>query len=305
MDTGARQIRVSRAWLQLLKELPQTGRVMVVGGSDSGKTTLCQWLLSKLPAEARPALVDSDTGQSQVGPPACVGWRFAGTSQSQLFFVGDITPAANPSGVLAATVRSVLDAEAAGAGLVLVDTSGYLSGRGGFELKSGKLELLSTCGPQACQSALQVITVGESPEIKRLLAAWHRDERLVVHRLPTAETMQQKSRPQRMEWRRAKFAEYFAGTELRKVSLERLALSGLATSGELQAAGKDWNDLEGLLLGFYDTQRRVQCLGILKRLDLRGREMLVRAPETAEQAVGVTFGTLRVTAEGQEIGRIT
>ena len=131
------QIRISRQWLDLLKELPQErGRIIVIGGSDSGKTTLCRWLLSKFPALARPALVDSDIGQSTVGPPACVGWRFAGQTECQYTFTGDITPATNPTATLAGTCKAVRDAEAAGAGLVLIDTSGYLGGRGGFELKS-------------------------------------------------------------------------------------------------------------------------------------------------------------------------
>lgn len=117
--------------------------------------------------------------------------------------------------------------------------------------------------------------------------------------------MQPKSRPQRVEWRRARFAEYFGGLDLRKMSLSQMALSGLSTAAELQAEGKEWKDLEGLLLCFHDAQRRGICLGLLHRLDLKERELLVRAPELATQAVGIMFGTLRVTVEGQEIGRIT
>lgn len=300
MSSERKQIRVSREWLELLKKLPQAGRIIVIGGSDTGKTTLCQWLLSKLPQESRPALVDSDIGQSQIGPPTCIGWRFAGSPLYEFFFTGDITPATSPTATLAYTVRCVWDAETAGARLVLMDTSGYLGGRGGFELKSNKLELLSATGP-----GLQVVTIGDSPDLRRLLAAWHRDERVTIHRLPQAEVLQAKSRALRVEWRRARFEEYFGGLDLRKISLSQRALSGLSTAAELQAAGKDWRDLEGLLVCFHDAQRRGICLGLLHRLDLKERELLVRAPETAEQAEGIMFGTLRVTAEGQEIGRIT
>lgn len=311
MTAERQQIRVSREWLELLPKLPATGRIVVIGASDSGKTTLCRWLLAKLPANSHPALVDSDIGQSTIGPPACIGWRFAGSIACEFFFIGDTTAAFNPSATLAGTWRAVTDAEAAGASLVVLDTSGYLGGRGGFELKSAKLELLSiSCLPQGGQSKsghgpLHVITLGDSPAIRRLLAAWRLDERLTIHRLPQAEVIQQKTRPQRTEWRRQRFAEQFQGADLRRISLRGYALSGLATASELQAHGLDFNDLEGLLLCFHDSRRRGLCLGLLQRLDLREQQILVRAPQLAESATGIMFGTLKLTAEGVEIGRLT
>jgi polynucleotide 5'-hydroxyl-kinase GRC3/NOL9 len=268
---------------------------MVLGGGDSGKTTLCRWLLSKFPPEARPALVDSDIGQATIGPPACIAWRFAGKTEFEFTFTGDITPALNPTATLSGTVRAVRAAESAGAGIVLMDTSGYLGGRGGFELKSGKLELLAP---------LHLICLGDGPDIKRLLAAWQGDPRLTILRLPQAEVLQQKSRQQRAAWRQKRFNEALAGAELRKISLCDKALSGLPTAAELTAAGHETSELQGLLLCFTDNQRRGVCLGLLHSLDLRNQELLVRAQQAAETATGLMFGTLRLTAEGLEIGRI-
>ena len=211
MTTAREQIHVSREWLDLAKRLPPRGRVLVVGASDSGKTTLCRWLMSRLPMEARPALADADTGQSQIGPPGCVGWRFAGTHDFGFFFAGDTTAATCPVATLAATVRAVTAAEAAGATVVLVDTSGYIGGRGGFDYKCAKVEVLAPA---------HVIVLGDSPEIKRLLAAWRTDDRVTIHRLSQSERLQQKTREQRTAWRTEKWAEQFAGTDLRRISLQ-------------------------------------------------------------------------------------
>ncbi|MEI6502382.1 MAG: Clp1/GlmU family protein [Armatimonadota bacterium] len=290
------QIRISRQWLDLVKQLPeQRGRIMVIGSSDSGKTTLCRWLLSKLPVAARPALVDSDVGQSTVGPPGCVGWRFAGQTDCQYTFTGDVTPASNPMATLAATCKAVRDAETAGAGLVLMDTSGYLSERGGFELKSAKLDLLAP---------LHAIILGDSPEIKRLLAGWHRDPRLTIHRTAQSEVLTQKTRAQRTQWRQERFAEALAGGNLRKVALAGKELSGLITAAELKAAELEPSDLQGLLVAFHDLRRRTVCLGLLQALDLPNQAILVRAPQAAEQAAGIAFGVLKLTTDGQEMGRI-
>lgn len=295
MTTAREQIHVSREWLELVKRLPAAGRVIVVGGSDSGKTTLCRWLMSKLPPEGRPALVDADTGQSQVGPPGCVAWRFGGTNEYECFFAGDTTPATAPAVTLAATVHAVRAAEAAGAKLVLLDTCGYVGGRGGFDYKCAKLELLAPA---------QVLILGDSPEIKRLLAAWRNDDRLTVHRVPQSERLQQKLREQRTAWRQEKWAAQFAGLDLRRIALPGKAISGLPTPAELKSRDLTFADLQGLLLGFHDRQRRCVGLGLLQSLDIRGQELVARAPQQAETAAGIQFGLLRLDASGQELGRI-
>lgn len=298
------QIRVSRQWLDLLKQLPQDkGRVIVIGGSDTGKTTLCRWLLSKLPEQTRPALVDSDIGQSTVGPPACIGWRKAGRTEYQFTFTGDITPATHPTATLAGTCRAVLAAETAGANMVLLDTSGYLGGRGGFELKSAKLELLAP-GPHS-KRPLHAILIGDTPEIRRLMAGWYKDPRLTIHRIAQSEVLVQKTRIQRAEWRRKRFAETLASCDLRRVSLRSKQLINLPTATELKAAGHEVSELAGLLVAFGDAERWGICLGLLQQMDMKALEILVRAPKAAETAESIIFGTLRLTAEGLEIGRIT
>ena len=82
------------------------------------------------------------------------------------------------------------------------------------------------------------------------------------------------------------------------------AVSGLPTASELRARSLSFSDLQGLLVGFHDRQRRGVCLGLLHSLDLRGQELLVRVSERAEEAAGLAFGLLRVAADGQELGRI-
>lgn len=295
MSTAREQIRVSREWLNLLKTLPETGRIAVIGATDAGKSTLCRWLMAKLPESSRPALVDADLGQSQVGPPGCVSWRFAGGSDYQFYFAGDTTASTVTAATLAATCRAVTTAQQRGAGLVLVDTSGYLSGRGGFEFKSAKLELLAPA---------HAIMIGDSPEIKRLLAGWHADERLTIHRLSHAESIQQKTREQRTTWRQERWAEQFAKLDLRKISLKGKAISGLPTASELKTRKLAPGDLQGLLICFHDRRRRGISLGLLHSLDLHTQSLLARAPKEAEDAPGIMFGLLKISSGGQELGRI-
>lgn len=287
------QIRVSRQWMQLLEALPGRGRILVVGPSDSGKTTLCQWMVGKLRERTPVAWVDADVGQSQLGPPACVGWRMAGADTESFYFVGDVTPATVPLETLAATVRAVQDAESQGAGVVVIDTTGYLQGPAALSLKSSKLDLLAP---------VELIALGDSPAVRRLLAAWHQDERVRLHRVPTAEGLRRKTPAQRADWRQQVFGACLAPCDLRLIDLRGLALSGLPTTSELAARGLQWSDLAGLLVGFHDKQRRGITLGLLQSLDLRGGKMLVRTRPEAEGAAGVVFGRIRLQPNGASLG---
>ena len=53
------------------------GVVMLVGGSDTGKSTLARDLLaSAIAAGKTAAYIDADIDQTTVGPPTCIGLRF-------------------------------------------------------------------------------------------------------------------------------------------------------------------------------------------------------------------------------------
>ena len=64
-----------RAALELAFAAVSEARVsVVIGASDAGKTTLIAALASELASRGEPVgVVDSDVGQSEIGPPATVG----------------------------------------------------------------------------------------------------------------------------------------------------------------------------------------------------------------------------------------
>ena len=52
----------------------KTRRIIVLGGSDTGKTTLLECLADVLSRSAPVGLVDLDAGQSTIGPPTTTAW---------------------------------------------------------------------------------------------------------------------------------------------------------------------------------------------------------------------------------------
>jgi len=127
--------------------------VVLVGGLDTGKSTLSRALLSAAVAAGRPAAyLDADVGQKAVGPPATVTLKMVTTpedleperfvSHDALAFVGSTSPEGHLLPVLASVATLHRQAIERGADVVVVDTSGLVSGIYGQILKYHKVELL-------------------------------------------------------------------------------------------------------------------------------------------------------------------
>ena len=64
-------------WDRLLSVLSmQQGTVLLLGATDSGKTTLARYIVESLIARRLPtSLIDADIGQSGIGLPGCISMK--------------------------------------------------------------------------------------------------------------------------------------------------------------------------------------------------------------------------------------
>jgi polynucleotide 5'-hydroxyl-kinase GRC3/NOL9 len=127
--------------------------VILVGGLDSGKSTLSRALLRAAVDAGRPAaFLDADVGQKTVGPPATITLKMIRgqddlepdtfAHEDALSFVGSTSPDGHLLPVVTGVAnlyRRALDWEA---DFVVVDTSGLVSGVYGQILKYHKIEML-------------------------------------------------------------------------------------------------------------------------------------------------------------------
>src|ERR671919_571772 len=124
---------------------------MLVGGLDTGKSSLARRITEAgIDAGSTVGYLDADVGQSTIGPPTTVGLRLcrsradleALARADHLAFVGSTSPQ-GPLLPLVSGARLLLDrARAAGADLVVVDTTGLVSGVYGQILKFHKVGML-------------------------------------------------------------------------------------------------------------------------------------------------------------------
>jgi polynucleotide 5'-hydroxyl-kinase GRC3/NOL9 len=137
---------------QLVAELKKPGAAMilVIGGADTGKTSLIEELVDELSRESLIGIVDADIGQTHLGPPTTVAWGkvkggFKGWDRitiEDFYFTGAISP---PGNLLPLTVGTKLMADKALAGCdrVFVDTTGLVEDPVGRVLKQQKIDILA------------------------------------------------------------------------------------------------------------------------------------------------------------------
>lgn len=127
--------------------------VLLIGGLDSGKSTLSRMLLRAAVEAGRPAAyLDADLGQKSIGPPATVTLKMIRDSADleserlavadALSFVGSTSPQGHLLPVVTGAATLALWGREQGADLVVVDSSGTVSGIYGQLLKYHKVEML-------------------------------------------------------------------------------------------------------------------------------------------------------------------
>ncbi|HUT31740.1 MAG TPA: Clp1/GlmU family protein [Sedimentisphaerales bacterium] len=197
------------------------GVCLVLGASDTGKTTLIGAMARRIASRQPVAIVDADIGQSHLGPPTTVGWAVVANAETDLeelgpagiSFVGDVTPLGHLLQLTAAVVQCVRQASDA-APLVLIDTPGLVRGPAAAALWWTLQRVLQ---PE------QIIAVQRSDELGPVLSGLNPSElRLDVIECPP--DMPVKSPEHRRDYRLERFRRYFRGSGLYDIDLATVAV---------------------------------------------------------------------------------
>ena len=199
-------------WEDLLEKLRrERGEALLLGATDTGKSTLARYLVAGLTAAGLTvALVDADVGQSALCLPGTVGVKLFSSPADladyrceRFSFLGSASPARIVHRLLE-TTGQLTELARSRAAIVLIDTTGLVAGELGRGLKLAKIR---TTLPD------QIIALQRREECEPILGQF---DEVVIHRLhphPEARTRSQESRSRT---RRERLATYFAeaGTEM-------------------------------------------------------------------------------------------
>ncbi len=179
---------IPASWAKAAEEtlsLPKPATVMVVGGVDSGKTSLCLYLANRALKDGRKVIIiDADLGQSDIGPPGTIGsCRLTvpvidpfETCAENVFFVGVTSPSGGAVSVLVGGV-TVLEEKALrrGADVLIINTDGWVEGEDAVRYKVGLAKQIKPS---------RVVGIQEQSELTFLLGALTPIERLTVETPP-------------------------------------------------------------------------------------------------------------------------
>jgi polynucleotide 5'-hydroxyl-kinase GRC3/NOL9 len=244
------------------------GTVMIVGASDTGKSTLACYLFQKLSRHGLHAgYLDADVGQSTLGLPTTLNLalstgagddRFPPQGSQITYFVGATTPRGHMLPTVIGAYRLQQRARTLGAEVIVVDTTGLVDrAQGGKALKQWKIELLA---PDV------VIGLQRGRELEPILWPLRRDKRVRCVELSVSPHVVERSRKARIAWRCTQLARYLEAAQPKLVELHKLPVYDLE-----RLAG-------GTLLAFQDADGFALGLGVVQEANRREGTALVHTP---------------------------
>ena len=267
-------------WQEALEVLSrERGIALILGASDTGKSTLAKFLIFNLCQRGLiVALVDADIGQSFLGPPSTIGlalfkshpdWGVV-LSTPDIFFVGSVTPEGCSPAHLKGMKRMLDKAISLRPEVILIDTTGYVSGEGGKELKRKKIDLLS---PRF------ILALQKSEEIEPILEFYHENPLYKIFRLPLSGQARTRSMEERRDYRTNKFRDYFKHAAIRELSVEQLRIEGEVLDPNGDTLPLDWAlRINGLLVGFKDNNDETLALGLIRNYLMEKKALRVLTP---------------------------
>lgn len=260
---------------------------LFVGGLDAGKSTLARAVAAYALTLGRSvAYLDADLGQKTVGPPGTVGMKLVrstddltlerlGTADA-ISFVGSTSPQGHILPLVTGLARLRDRARAEGADLVIVDTSGMVSGIYGQLVKYHKVELL--------QPDL-VVGLQRGEELEPILGVIQRFFSVEVVSLGIHPSVEPTSVEQRAEHRERTMARYFDGT------LQRFRIRPTVFMPALPPLF-DLAQLDRLLVGLSDGEGGYTGIGYLEHSASEGVLRLISP--VADPPKALRLGSVRL-----------
>ncbi|AIJ05163.1 GTP-binding protein [Methanocaldococcus bathoardescens] len=208
--------------LNNLKDSQKPIKIVLLGGVDSGKTTLTTFLANELLNSGfKVAIIDCDIGQKSILPPATISLAFPEINFNNLYeikpyksyFVGSTAPIQFFGEMITGT-KLLCDYAEDKADVVIVDTTGLIYGSGA-DLKRMKIEMIK---PDI------IIALQKRNELRQILKPF--ENKIRVFYLKVYENAKSFSREERKEIRAEKWKEYFKNSKIYSIKFDDVIISG-------------------------------------------------------------------------------
>lgn len=259
--------------------------VMVIGGTDTGKTSLSKLLIGDAVGAGRSvAYIDSDVAVSTVGPAACVGLKLINSlddlsnleKADALRFVGST----EPNGVVLAhvvAVASLATIAKESADLIVIDTTGVVSGVVGQTLKYHIAELTAPS---------LVAAIQRGSELDPVISMLHRFFGLRIAEVPPMPDLIPLTPIERAQLRASSFHREL-GDDPQRWRVQTTVFAPTLPDGF------DVERLDGMLVGVQDELGGCLGLGVLEQ----SQGTVKVATRHGDAMRGLRLGSIRMDLE--------
>lgn len=268
------------------------GKIVIIGVSDVGKSTLCTYLINQLLDRGLTLrVVDADIGQTDLGPPTTVG---SSTPSRFIFSLVDLNPEAliflghtSPSQVedkLIDAVRRLADQKHEKRAITIINTDGWILDPPAI---SYKIKMISAIKPDivlemSTDSELQPILSGSQARSLKVAAA--------------AEALR-RSRIDRREIRTSGYQRFLNGASVRTLPLREVRV--LMQDGLTSLRAPFNPKLRNLIVGLLNEKGYLLEIGILLELEKDFVRIYSRPTKNVRK---IELGYLKLSIDGSEIG---
>ncbi|GBC69178.1 hypothetical protein HRbin01_00872 [archaeon HR01] len=295
---------VGKDWMKLASSLERGCRVLVMGGFDTGKTSLSTLLANRLSTLSGCAILCLDPGQSYLSPPTTVGGAFLrepvhDLSQLEASAVVPVCSTSAPEAaemLIRAAGRLVQWVEKMSAPSLVVDVDGWVEGQAAEEAKSRLVELFRPTDVAFLGDALPA--VGETA--KRLGSR--------IHILQRPRAILERSQNMRREIRAMAYRRFLRNASLKTIPITWIRLETSSSDPEtllrrVSEALTTTKAGSGLLSYISGGDEYLYRIGLITGYE-PGKN-LIRIYTAMNQSVrNVFLGRMLVTQDGEEIGYI-
>lgn len=214
---------IPREWYITIDRIIGAGaplRVMVFGDIDSGKTAFCTYLANRfIEAGFKVGVLDCDPGQAEVFVPTTISLGLIKDYVTSLdkavlksaYFIGATSPSGLTDRVIVGAKILFEEAVREGVEALIINTSGWTTGRGARFLKAG---LLGALKPS------HLVLIQRSTEVEHLAKPYINFKEVEVLRVPVSSAIKARSKEDRRVKRELAYKGYFARAKIRKYSLD-------------------------------------------------------------------------------------
>ncbi len=210
-----------KAITEALTKMTKPGVIVIVGPVDSGKSSLTAMVANMaLSMGLKPAIIDGDIGQADIGPPTFISLSYVTKpilwlrelTYDKIRFVGNITPSYVIHRVITA-IKDLVNEATRSSDVIVIDTDGWIYGASAIEYK---IDLIRHINPQA------IFMVGE--EIRVITNTFNKHA--FVKALPSPKVIKKRDRDERRLLRCHAYKRYLEKATIRSISLDNAMIIG-------------------------------------------------------------------------------